>query len=89
MAFSRTGIPDRLNIAVKSKLNQDRMLTDNPVYYEVLLRQDDELKSEDILTRHTDQYVIQDEVDDEIECFLLADDIAGAELEDDIEYWDE
>ena len=89
VAFSRTGIPDRLNIVVKSKLNQDHMLTDNPVYYEVLLRQDDELKSEDILPRHMDQYVVQDEVDDEIECYLLADDLAGAELEEDIEYWDE
>ena len=89
VAFSRTGIPDRLNIAVKSKLNQDRMLTENPVYYEVLLRQDDELMSEDILPQHMDQYVIPDELDDDIEFYLLADDLAEAELEDDIEYLDQ
>ena len=88
VAFSRTGIPDRLNIAVKSKLNQDRMLTENPVYYEVLLHQD-EINSEIILPQHMDQYVIQDEIEDDIEFYLLADDLAEAELEDDIEYWDQ
>ena len=89
VAFSRTGIPDRLNIAVKSKLNQDRMLTANPVYYEVLLQQDDDINSKDILPQHMDQHVIYDEIDDDIEGYLLADDIAGAELEDDMEYWDQ
>ena len=58
VAFSRTGIPDHLNIAVKSKLNQDHMLTANPVYYEVLLPQSDDLTSEDILPQHMDQHVM-------------------------------
>ena len=36
-----------------------------------------------------DQYVIYDEIDHEIEGYLLADDLAGGDLEDDIEFWDQ
>ena len=89
VAFSRTGIPDQLKIAIQPKLNQDAKSTANPIYYEVLLPQSDTLKSDEILPQQMDQHFCNDEIDDDIEGYLLADDIAGAELEDDIEYWDQ
>ena len=87
VAFSRTGIPDQLKIAIKPQLNQDPDSTVNPVYYEVLMQQSNHIPSEDRLSNHTNEPFLHDEVDEDIEGFLLADDLAGAVLEDDIEFW--
>ena len=93
VAFSRTGIPHRFHIAIQPRPYQDHNSTPNPVYYEVLLPesddlQSDDLTSEDILPQQLDKHFCNDEIDDDIEGYFLADDLAGAELEDDFEFWD-
>ena len=93
VAFSRTGIPDQLHIAIQPRPNQDHNSTPNPVYYGVLLHESDDLKSdeltsEDILPQQLDKHFCNDEIDDNIEGYFFANDLPGAELEDDIEFWD-
>ena len=62
------------------------MSTANPVYHEVLLPQSDCLPPIDRLSNYTNEPVIFDEVDENIEGFLLNDDLAGADLEDEFEF---
>ena len=78
VAFSRTGIPDQLKIAIQPKINQDDKSTAHPVFYEFLLPQ------EDRLSIHMNERCLYDKIDENIEGFLLANELAGADLEDDI-----
>ena len=65
------------------------MVTANPVFYEVLLPQSDGLPTHDRVTNHINEPVmndVYDAVDENIDGFLLADDLAGQNPVDEFEF---